>query len=41
LHDVTIAEIDGGRVKVLALEVLDGTPIIDLKPALSATISER
>ncbi len=41
LHDVTIAEIDGTRVKVRALEALDGTPIIDLKPVLTAIIRER
>lgn len=41
LHDVTVAEIDGTRVRVHQLEALDGTPIIDLKPALSGAIGER
>lgn len=41
LHDVTIAEIDGTRLRVHQLEALDGTPIIDLKPALSGKIGER
>ncbi|MEU4693927.1 tRNA (N6-threonylcarbamoyladenosine(37)-N6)-methyltransferase TrmO [Actinoplanes sp. NPDC023714] len=34
LHRVTIAEIDGVRLRVTALEALDGTPILDLKPVL-------
>lgn len=41
LHDVMIAEIDGARVRVHQLEALDGTPIIDLKPALSRDVGER
>ena len=41
LHDVTIAEIDGTRVRVRELEALDGTPVIDLKPALSSNLGER
>lgn len=41
LHDVKITEISGNRVKVGALEALDGTPIVDLKPALSAAVSAR
>jgi tRNA-Thr(GGU) m(6)t(6)A37 methyltransferase TsaA len=34
LHEVKILEIDGPRVRVDALEVLDGTPVIDVKPVL-------
>jgi tRNA (Thr-GGU) A37 N-methylase len=34
LHRVTIAEIDGTRLKVRDLEALDGTPIVDVKPVL-------
>ena len=41
LHDAMIAEIDGTRVRVDQLEALEGTPIIDLKPALSGKINER
>jgi tRNA-Thr(GGU) m(6)t(6)A37 methyltransferase TsaA len=41
LHRVEIAAIDGCRLQVRHLEVLDGTPIIDLKPILSGDISQR
>jgi tRNA-Thr(GGU) m(6)t(6)A37 methyltransferase TsaA len=34
LHEVQILEIDGLRVRVDALEALDGTPVLDLKPVL-------
>jgi tRNA-Thr(GGU) m(6)t(6)A37 methyltransferase TsaA len=34
LHRITIAEIDGPRFRVRNLEVLDGTPILDIKPVL-------
>jgi tRNA-Thr(GGU) m(6)t(6)A37 methyltransferase TsaA len=36
LHEVKILEIDGSRLRVDALEALDGTPVIDLKPVLRA-----
>lgn len=35
LHDVEVVEVDGNRVHVRHLEALDGTPILDLKPALT------
>jgi tRNA-Thr(GGU) m(6)t(6)A37 methyltransferase TsaA len=41
LHSVEITAIDGRRVRVRNLEVLDGTPIIDVKPILSGHISQR
>jgi tRNA-Thr(GGU) m(6)t(6)A37 methyltransferase TsaA len=41
LHRVEITAIDGRRVRVRHLEVLDGTPIIDVKPILSEGISQR
>jgi len=41
LHRVEITAIDGRRVRVRNLEVLDGTPIIDVKPILSGDISQR
>jgi len=41
LHRVEIAAIEGRRVRVRHLEALDGTPILDLKPVLSASLSER
>ena len=40
LHRVTVVAIDGLRVRVDALEALDGTPIVDVKPRL-ASIDER
>ncbi|HMB91480.1 MAG TPA: tRNA (N6-threonylcarbamoyladenosine(37)-N6)-methyltransferase TrmO [Rhodothermales bacterium] len=41
LHQVEITAIDGRRVGVRHLEVLDGTPIIDVKPVLNSDISQR
>jgi tRNA-Thr(GGU) m(6)t(6)A37 methyltransferase TsaA len=35
LHRVRIVEIDGLRVLVSDLEAVDGTPIVDVKPALN------
>src|SRR5687768_5077446 len=40
LHRVTIGAIDGTTVTVNNMEAIDGTPILDVKPALSA-IDER
>jgi len=34
LHEVRILEVDGARVLVDALEALDGTPVVDVKPVL-------
>ena len=34
LHRVTIAAIDGLRIKVSGLEAIDGTPLLDIKPVL-------
>jgi tRNA-Thr(GGU) m(6)t(6)A37 methyltransferase TsaA len=41
LHRVEVAEIDANRLRVRGLEALDGTPILDLKPVLSADVGER
>ena len=41
LHRVEVLEVAGERVKVRNLEALDGTPVIDVKPVLSADVSER
>jgi tRNA-Thr(GGU) m(6)t(6)A37 methyltransferase TsaA len=41
LHRVEVAEIEGTRLRVHDLEALDGTPIVDVKPVLSADVSER
>jgi tRNA-Thr(GGU) m(6)t(6)A37 methyltransferase TsaA len=40
LHRVTVAEIEGTRMRVRGLEALDGTPIVDVKPLLRG-IDER
>jgi tRNA-Thr(GGU) m(6)t(6)A37 methyltransferase TsaA len=34
LHRVRIVEVDGLRLRVDALEAIDGTPILDLKPVI-------
>src|SRR3954452_25208541 len=34
LHEVRILAIDGARVRVSALEAIDGTPVLDVKPLL-------
>jgi tRNA-Thr(GGU) m(6)t(6)A37 methyltransferase TsaA len=41
LHQVTIAAIDGPRVRVKSLEALDGTPILDIKGLLNPDITQR
>jgi tRNA-Thr(GGU) m(6)t(6)A37 methyltransferase TsaA len=41
LHRVEITAIDGVRVRVRALEAIDGTPILDLKPLLEEDIVLR
>ena len=40
LHRVTVLQVDGLRFRVSALEALDGTPIIDVKPRLGG-VDER
>jgi tRNA-Thr(GGU) m(6)t(6)A37 methyltransferase TsaA len=34
LHEVEIAAIEGPRIRVLRLEAINGTPILDVKPVL-------
>ena len=34
LHEVTITEIDGNRLRLEPLEVVDRTPVVDIKPVL-------
>jgi tRNA-Thr(GGU) m(6)t(6)A37 methyltransferase TsaA len=34
LHRVTVLELAGPRLKVGPLEAIDGTPVVDIKPAL-------
>jgi tRNA-Thr(GGU) m(6)t(6)A37 methyltransferase TsaA len=36
LHRVEVASIDGLRIQVRGLEAVNGTPIVDVKPVLSA-----
>jgi tRNA-Thr(GGU) m(6)t(6)A37 methyltransferase TsaA len=40
LHTVEVLAIDGVRVRVSALEAIDGTPILDIKPVLGP-VAER
>jgi tRNA-Thr(GGU) m(6)t(6)A37 methyltransferase TsaA len=40
LHRVTVVAVDGLRLRVDALEALDGTPIVDVKPVLRS-VAER
>ena len=40
LHRVTVLSIDGTRMRVSGLEALDGTPVVDVKPALGS-VAER
>jgi len=40
LHRVTVLAVDGHRIRVDALEALDGTPLLDVKPRLKS-IDER
>ena len=41
LHRVEVVSIEGSTLGVAALEAIDGTPILDIKPVLSAEIGER
>jgi tRNA-Thr(GGU) m(6)t(6)A37 methyltransferase TsaA len=40
LHQVLVLEVAGHRVKVVPMEAIDGTPVIDIKPVLGQ-IEER
>ena len=40
MHRVTVLAVDGLRLHVTALEALDGTPILDVKPVIGG-IDER
>jgi tRNA (Thr-GGU) A37 N-methylase len=41
LDRVRVLEVEGGRLRVANLEAVDGTPVLDLKPVLSADPGER
>ena len=34
LHPVTVRAIDGNRLRIGPMEAIDGTPVVDIKPAL-------
>jgi tRNA (Thr-GGU) A37 N-methylase len=34
LHTVRLVAVDGARLRVLHLEAIDGTPVLDIKPVL-------
>jgi tRNA-Thr(GGU) m(6)t(6)A37 methyltransferase TsaA len=36
LHRVTVRQIDGRRLLIGPIEAIDGTPVVDIKPALGA-----
>jgi tRNA-Thr(GGU) m(6)t(6)A37 methyltransferase TsaA len=35
LHQVTVLEVAGQKLKVAPIEAIDGTPLVDIKPVLS------
>jgi tRNA-Thr(GGU) m(6)t(6)A37 methyltransferase TsaA len=41
LHRVKVLEVEEQRLRVAPLEAIDGTPIIDIKPVLTVSTSER
>lgn len=41
MHRVEVLELEGTRLRVSNLEAVDGTPIVDIKPVLSADADER
>lgn len=41
LHRVSVLDVAEQKVRVAPLEAIDGTPIVDIKPALTSDISER
>ena len=41
LHRVSALEVEAQKLRVAPLEAIDGTPIVDIKPVLSSSISER
>ena len=34
LHQVTVREVEGNKLRIGPMEVIDGTPVIDIKPVL-------
>ena len=41
LHRVSVLEVSEEKLRVAPLEAIDGTPIVDIKPVLSASASDR
>ena len=41
LHRVSVLEVSEHKLRVASLEAINGTPIVDIKPVLSASSSER
>ena len=41
LHRVTVLEVAERRLRVSPLEAIDGTPIVDIKPVLANSASDR
>src|SRR5512134_2437134 len=41
LHRVSVLEVAEGRLRVSPLEAIDGTPIVDIKPVLATSASDR
>ena len=41
LHRVSVLEVMEGKLRVAPLEAIDGTPIVDIKPVLAASASDR
>jgi tRNA-Thr(GGU) m(6)t(6)A37 methyltransferase TsaA len=41
LHTTRVLDVDGTRLHVDALEAVDGTPVVDLKPVLPPRPQER
>lgn len=37
LHQVTVLEVAGQKIKVAPMEAIDGTPLVDIKPVLTRT----
>ena len=41
LHRVFVLEVKEGKLRVAHLEAIDGTPIVDIKPVLAESLSDR
>ena len=41
VHQVTVAAVDGTRVRVHSLEAIDGTPILDIKGVFNPDVQRR